>query len=153
METLLLLLCDTLVLLCVLQWEGREPPFIGGEEGALWKMLSPHMEGTKLPPNRHQSALSLDVTGEPSWARRYLSIDQRWGCGRTTNEPKSAHLCWLPPMIIWTWPMMVFYAVEMFGLGFGLVLHLFWALFCMVVGLSPLGLCRSVFVLCSFAHF
>jgi hypothetical protein len=31
--------------------KGREPPFIDEEEGALWKMISPLMEGTK-PPSR-----------------------------------------------------------------------------------------------------
>jgi hypothetical protein len=30
---------------------GREPPFIGGEEGALWKMLPPLIEGTKPTSN------------------------------------------------------------------------------------------------------
>jgi hypothetical protein len=40
-------------------------------------------------------------------------------------SPNQAIFVALPPMIIWTWPMVVFCAVEMFGLGFGPVLHLF----------------------------
>jgi hypothetical protein len=59
-EMLLLLLCDAIVLLCVVGTRGREPPFIGGEEGALWKMLPPHIEGTKptstcIEPRQHLS--------------------------------------------------------------------------------------------------
>ena len=46
---LLLLLCDALVLSCVLIRGRREPPFIGGEEGVLGNMLDPHMEGANRP--------------------------------------------------------------------------------------------------------
>ena len=48
MEMLLLLLCDALVLLCVVQMRRREPTFIGREEWGIWKMLHPHMEGIQL---------------------------------------------------------------------------------------------------------
>jgi hypothetical protein len=33
--------------------------FIGGEEGALWKMNSPLKEGSKLPSNRPEDAMNL----------------------------------------------------------------------------------------------
>jgi hypothetical protein len=41
--------------------------------------------------------------------------------------------------------------VELVWLDFGLVLHLFWALICLVVGPFPFGSCR-VFVLLYFLY-
>ena len=46
--------------------------------------------------------------------------------------------------------MAVLHKVELVWLDFGLVLHLFWALICLVVGLLPLwlmsGICIIVFL-------
>ena len=42
---LLLVLCDALVLLYVVEMRREEPPFIGGEEGGLWNIAHSHMEG------------------------------------------------------------------------------------------------------------
>ena len=48
------------------------------------------------------------------------------------------------------WPMVVLHRVELVWLDFELVLHLFWALICLVVGLLPLwlmsGICIIVFL-------
>ena len=37
----------------------RRSPFIGGEEGVIWKMVHPLMEGTKPISNRPQDAFNL----------------------------------------------------------------------------------------------
>ena len=52
-EMLLLLLCDALVLLCVLEMRRREPSFIGGEEGSLWKC--------SIPSWKVQNCLQTDI--------------------------------------------------------------------------------------------
>ena len=51
----------------------------------------------------------------------------------------------LAPVISWTWPMVVLRRVELVSLDFGLVLHLFWALICLVVGLVSLGLMSGIY--------
>jgi hypothetical protein len=45
----------------MIDMRGREPRFIGGAEGALWKMLPLLMEGTKLTSNQPQDAVNLAV--------------------------------------------------------------------------------------------
>jgi len=42
---------------------------------------------------------------------------------------------------------------ELVWLDFGLVLHLFWALICLVVGLYPLGLMSGICIVVFFVYF
>jgi hypothetical protein len=131
-------------------WRGIAS-FYRWREGALGNVLYPHMEGA----NRLLGTLNLPNTCEANVAT-VVSVNRprpRPNGAAPWLSPNQPIFVGLPLMIIWTWPMVVFCTVEMFGVGFGLIFHLFWALFCLVMGLSPLGLCRMVFVLSSFAHF
>jgi hypothetical protein len=67
------------VLLCVVGTRGREPPFIGGEEGALWKMLPPHIEGTK-------PTSTCIEPGQPS----ALTLGMAISCNRPKLGPNGA---------------------------------------------------------------
>ena len=130
----------------------RGPPFIGGKEWVLG--IFP------IPIWKDQNAiLHIDVTTIPTWTDHGKAVrgslpNMGWlGPGSTMSEPKLAHLRWVDSFgplewvyvgvlrrwgnLIWVYPCS----------------PLVWALFCLVVGLSPLGLCRMVFVLCFLAHF
>ena len=73
------------------------PPFIGGEEGVICKMIHPLMEGTKLTsryiePRLHQHTdVGQGGKQQPTkfWAKR-----DWWGCGHTMACSESTHLCW-----------------------------------------------------------
>ena len=95
---LFLLLFYALVLSCVLLLnEEKGVSFIGGEEGVIWKMLHPLMEGTKLtskyvkPGQNHHTDVRQGGKHQPteSWAKR-----GQWGCGHTMVCSKLAHLHW-----------------------------------------------------------
>ena len=49
--------------------------------------------------------------------------------------------------------MVVLRRVELVSLDFGLVLHLFWALICLVVGLVSLGLMSGIYFAKFLVHF
>jgi hypothetical protein len=89
------------------KWRQREPPFIGGEKGVLWKMLPPLMEGTKPTSNWPEDALNL----AKHLHNRLCNIGRRWpmkigpersqlGCGHTSGAI-ALPLSTLGPIFVW----------------------------------------------------
>jgi len=144
------------------QMRGREPPFIGGEEGVIWKRPHPLMEGANWPQDplnlaRHLCNRHCNVGGKllaKNGAER-----GRLGCGRTcglATTPLSPNMPifgeWAPLGFL-TWPMVVFYEDKVVWLEFGLVLLIFEPWFAWRLGHFSLGLSRMIFILCSFPFY
>jgi len=86
--------CSSLALVpfsyVLLKWGGREPPFIGGEEGCLWKMFHPHMVSTKPPCRYVESTRHLVIRlwrGSMNRPSKVGLEPSQHGCGCTMGAP------------------------------------------------------------------
>lgn len=90
---------------CVLE-RGREPPFIGGVEGALWKMSLPTWKAPNRPLNCHCRYIEPGSTSQPTFPRSNGTAIGNWAhlepaversrpwSHRTSFVAKSAQIWW-----------------------------------------------------------
>jgi hypothetical protein len=69
------------------------------------------------------------------------------GWGAPPVSPNMPIFCEHAPLGFLIWVMVVLRGDTMIWFGFGLILPYVWALIYLVMGLTPLGLCRMVFML------
>jgi hypothetical protein len=106
----------------------REPPLIGGEEGAFGNCFIPIWKVPNQPP----STLNLGDTTIPMLGK-VVSINRpnlranraSGGVATLWAAPFWPIFVELPPVFSWTWPMVVLYEDKVVWLEFGLVLHSF----------------------------
>ena len=134
-----------------------EPPFIGGEEGLIpWNMLdplisAPHSRRGMLHLEQNPwTAFGTSIRGSPLKMGLFGLIG---GAAAPWLGPNVPIFGGLRPVGFLSWPMVVWRGVELVWFDFGLVLHLFWALICLVVASTSwahVGWCYALSY-CAFA--
>ena len=134
----------------------REPPFIGGEEGVIWEMPHPLMEGAKPTfgyIESGQNPMNRLWTGSMNWPNEVRPKATHQGCARTLVGPPWVKFhrefsfdllewayvgflrSWSDLPWLWAYP------------------PLLWALIYLVKGLLPLGIMLGVCVIVFLVYF